>query len=96
MADIRIEIVYATPADQDVRQLDVPAGTTLGEAVRLSRIAESHPAVDFDGLKKGVWYQVRTEDTVLQAGDRVEIYRPLIMEAKEARRKRAMKSREEK
>jgi putative ubiquitin-RnfH superfamily antitoxin RatB of RatAB toxin-antitoxin module len=84
-----VEVVYAEPSEQVVVVLRVAPGTTAREAVLrsglLSRFPEIH--VDRDGL--GV-FGVRVEgEHVLRHGDRVEIYRPLVVDPKEARRRRA-------
>ena len=71
--------------------LDVKPGTTLIEAVRLSGIKEQFPEIDLDGGKFGIFSKISKADTVLREKDRVEIYRPLIADPKESRRKRAQK-----
>lgn len=89
MADepIRVEVAYATPERQQLIELEVPAGTTAGEAVRLSGLHEAHPDLDTGNI--GVFGEHVAPDYPLQAGDRVEIYRPLVADPKEVRRKLA-------
>lgn len=87
--NINIEVVYALPHEQTLLKLAVPAGTTLGEGVRLSRIQEKHPEIDLDKGKFGIFGKLSKTDTVLREHDRIEIYRPLIADPKEVRRKRA-------
>lgn len=90
MADeIHIEVVYARPEQQILLALAVPAGTTAIEAVRRSGILEHLPAIDLEAEKIGVFGRVVSPDHRLSAGDRVEIYRPLIADPKESRRRRA-------
>ena len=86
---IRVEVAYATPERQLVLPLDVPPGCTLAEAIERSAIREEFPGlvVDFDAV--GIFGRKAPAGQVLRAGDRVEIYRPLIADPKEARRKRA-------
>jgi putative ubiquitin-RnfH superfamily antitoxin RatB of RatAB toxin-antitoxin module len=91
MADpdtIRIEMVYAAPDRQQLLELELPAGTTVAEALRRSGM---------EGLlgQSGVGVFGRPVETnhVLQDGERVEIYRPLVVDPKEARRRRAAASR---
>ena len=86
---IRVEVAYATPERQLVLPLDVPRGCTVGEAIERSAIREEFPglAVNFDAV--GIFGRKAPAGQVLQPGDRVEIYRPLIADPREARRKRA-------
>src|SRR5690606_27056208 len=71
--------------------LTVPAGTTAGEAVRRAGMQERFPELDVAKAKIGVFGRLCSSDRVLAAGDRVEIYRPLLADPKEVRRKRAAK-----
>lgn len=86
---IKIEVVYALPAEQFLLKLDVPKGTTIAEAIRLSGIQDKYPEVDLEKGKFGIFGKLSKTDTVLREKDRVEIYRPLIADPKEVRRKRA-------
>jgi putative ubiquitin-RnfH superfamily antitoxin RatB of RatAB toxin-antitoxin module len=88
---IHIEVVYGTSADQSLIELKVPSGTTLIEAIRLSGITRQYPEIDLKNSVKGIFSKVADDDRVLQEHDRVEIYRPLKVDPKEARRERAMK-----
>lgn len=88
MAELTIEVAFATPDKQQIVSISLPQGSTVADAVLASGLSEKFPDVDLAGLKKGVWNQVRPDDYVLQDGDRVEIYRPLIVDAKTARRNR--------
>ena len=85
--EIRIEVVYALAERQDVAQLVLPAGSTLAEAVARSGLRERYP--ETAGLPAGIFGTARPADTVLTAGDRVELYRPLQADPKQARRLRA-------
>ncbi len=90
---LSVEVAYAPDPDRQVEiPLEVPAGTTLEEAVRLSGILEEFPDIDLGGRNKtGIYGKLAKLDTALQDRDRVEIYRPLIADPKAARRKRAEK-----
>jgi putative ubiquitin-RnfH superfamily antitoxin RatB of RatAB toxin-antitoxin module len=88
---IHIEVAYGTTVDQSLIELNVPFGTTLIEAVRLSGIAQQYPEIDLGNSVKGIFSKIVDDDRVLQEHDRVEIYRSLEVDPKEARRQRAMK-----
>jgi uncharacterized protein len=104
MADfdlITVEVAYALPHKQKILALLVTPGTTALQAVELSGIVKHFPEIDMANLKLGIFGQSlggkgqnAAESHVLHAGDRVEIYRPLISDPKEARRKRAEKAAE--
>jgi len=87
--NINIEVVYALPDRQTLLKLVVPDGTTVEEAVLASRIIEKHPEIDIDGNKMGIFGKLTKKDAVLRELDRVEIYRPLLADPKEVRRRRA-------
>ena len=84
-----VEVVYATPQQQTVIPLQVPAGTRLGQAIALSGIGQLHPEINLNTQAVGVFGELATPDRVLRNGERVEIYRPLLADAKQARRRRA-------
>jgi putative ubiquitin-RnfH superfamily antitoxin RatB of RatAB toxin-antitoxin module len=67
----------------------VPAQTTIAEAVRLSGLREKFPEIDLEKGKFGLYGKLSKADVVLREKDRVEIYRPLIADPKEVRKKRA-------
>lgn len=96
MTTIRIEVAFALPDRQCVLPLEVAAGTTLYRAVLQSGIAAQFPGViDLDAMAMGVFGKLEKnpQARVLADGDRVEIYRPLTVDPKEARRARAAKKR---
>lgn len=93
---ITVEVAFARPDKQVLKQLSVPQGTTAMEAVKQSGILSDFPEIDAGSDKMGVFSQVLgtkglDEPAVykLQSMDRVEIYRPLIADPKEVRRRRA-------
>lgn len=86
---MRIEVTWLTPLVQECVQIEVPEGTTVREAVLRSGIMERHAGVRLDAGWVGVFARLVPLDTRLQEGDRVELYRPLEVDAKTARRQRA-------
>ena len=86
---INVEVAYATPEKQMIRAVNVDAGTTIGAAIVQSGIMMDFPDLDLEEAKVGLFGKVAAMTTVLSEGDRVEIYRPLIADPKEVRRKRA-------
>ena len=94
-ATIRVEVVHATPERQVLLALDVPLGCTVLEAIERSTVREAFPGLVVDPGAVGIFGRKAPPDRVLRAGDRVEIYRPLLADPKEARRKRAEHERED-
>lgn len=102
MADfdlIRVEVAYALPHKQKIIALLVEPGTTALAAAQRSKITDHFPELDIATAKMGIFGQSlgtkgmdSAEKHILHPGDRVEIYRPLASDPKEARRKRAEKS----
>ena len=91
--NISVEVAYALPEKQRIVKLDVPQGTTALEAVTLSKLDEVFDElVVGPDLKIGVWGKAASADRVLAAGERVEIYRPLLVDPKEVRKARAAKA----
>lgn len=86
---INVEVAYALPEKQVIRAVNVDAGTTIGAAIVQSGIMMDFPDLELEEAKVGVFGKVAAMTTVLSDGDRVEIYRPLIADPKEVRRKRA-------
>lgn len=89
MAMIGVEVAYATPARQLVIAVQLPAGSTLEEAIDRSGIRAEFPDMVIDPAALGIFGRKAPPGQVLREGDRVEIYRPLIADPKEARRRRA-------
>lgn len=89
---IRVEVAYALPAEQVILHLEVPEGTSLGDAIRRSGILDRFPDIDLESSKVGVFGKLAKLDSVLRERDRVEIYRSLIADPKEVRRRRAAKT----
>lgn len=89
-----VEVAYATPERQLLLEVRVPQGCTAQHAIELSGIRDEFPGMVVDPSAVGVFSRKISLDHVLRAGDRVEIYRPLIADPKEARRQRAQKKKE--
>ncbi|WP_423747813.1 RnfH family protein [Halopseudomonas nanhaiensis] len=88
---IAVEVAYALPQKQKIISLVVPEGTSVLEAVRLSRIWEHFPEIDIDASAMGIFGKAvpKPGERTINAGERVEIYRPLIADPKEVRKQRA-------
>ena len=86
---IDIEVAYATPRRQAVIRLRLPPGSTLRQAVERSGLLAEFPEISLESCKLGVFGRLRKAEDPLEAGDRVEIYRPLIADPKQTRRQRA-------
>ena len=81
-----VEVCYASDAVQFLRALQVPAGTTIEQALVLSGVAV--PDLDLAAMQTGIYGKKKPRDTLLRPHDRVELYRPLIADPKNARRRR--------
>jgi putative ubiquitin-RnfH superfamily antitoxin RatB of RatAB toxin-antitoxin module len=90
---IEVEVAYARPDEQVILALQVPDGSTVEDAIRRSGVLERFPEIDLATNKVGVFGKVGKLDQELSPGDRVEIYRPLIADPKEARKQRAAEGR---
>lgn len=88
---IEITVAYATPERQVELSVTLEAHCNLSLAIKKSGILEQFPEIPFPDIEVGVFGNRLPLDAGLNDGDRVEIYRPLIIEPKEARRRRAIK-----
>ena len=88
---LKVEVVYARPAEQVLMELQVTEGTTVGQAIALSGIQERFPDLRVSRGFVGIFGRPVELDALLRDGDRVEIYRPLLANPKQARRERAKK-----
>jgi putative ubiquitin-RnfH superfamily antitoxin RatB of RatAB toxin-antitoxin module len=86
---IKVEVLYALAHEQTLLTVEVPQGTTLGDAIKLSGILEKYPEIDLATNKLGIFGKLNKADVILRERDRVEIYRPLIADPKEVRKQRA-------
>jgi putative ubiquitin-RnfH superfamily antitoxin RatB of RatAB toxin-antitoxin module len=90
---IAIEVACAEAGRQTVVALEVPAGSTAGEALVMSGIFGRHPGIDARDCGVGIFGQEVPRDRVLRAGDRVEVLRPLAEDPRERRRRLAREGR---
>jgi putative ubiquitin-RnfH superfamily antitoxin RatB of RatAB toxin-antitoxin module len=83
---MRVEVVFALADRQELLAVELPAGSTVGAAIERSGLAKRFPEFDLDALQAGIWGKPRARSHVVREGDRVEIYRPLERDPREARR----------
>ena len=89
MNQINIEIAYALPERYYLKSFQVDEGITVQTAITQSGILSQFPAIDLSTNKIGIFSRPIKLTDVLKDGDRIEIYRPLLADPKEIRRKRA-------
>jgi len=92
---ITIEVVYGVPHKQKILTLSVDAGTSVEQAIVDSGIAALFPEIDLSINKVGIWNRAVKLTEVLDDLDRIEIYRPLIADPKDVRKRRAEKAKQE-
>lgn len=90
---LKVEVAYARPDKQEIVPVTVPEGATAREAVKLSGIVAVFPEIDPDAIDMGIFGKVIKDPAAhqLRHGDRVELYRPLKIDPKQARLNRAKK-----
>jgi putative ubiquitin-RnfH superfamily antitoxin RatB of RatAB toxin-antitoxin module len=86
---MKVWVCYARPHDSWQCQVDLPSGATAGAAVAASGFALAFPDVDPWGAGVGVFGRLVQQAQILHDGDRVEIYRSLVFDPMESRRRRA-------
>lgn len=86
---VQVEVVFGRQDDQALLSVEGDKGMTVREAVERSGILKRFPEIDLDVNKVGIFGKISSLDQPLNAGDRVEIYRPLIADPKAQRKKRA-------
>lgn len=84
-----VEVVYALPQEQTILTLNVPENSTVLAAIEQSGILQQYPSIDLTCHAVGIFSQIVPLDTIIHSGDRVEIYRALLVEPMQARRDRA-------
>ena len=92
-APLRIEIVYAEPQRAIVKTLHLPAGASVADALQLAALDPEFAGVDLANSALGIFGKLTQGNQLLRQGDRIEIYRPLAADPKEARRARAQQAR---
>ncbi|MCC6071027.1 RnfH family protein [Massilia sp. GCM10020059] len=94
MADlVNVQLCYAAPLREYFRELAVAPGTTIEQAIIQSGVLQAIPGIDLVVQPVGIFGKKRPLDTVLRERDRIEIYRPLIADPKDSRRRRSEKRR---
>ncbi|MFV1993401.1 MAG: RnfH family protein [Acidiferrobacterales bacterium] len=91
---INIEIVYAGETSQKLVQLEIDPGTSIAQAIKDSGLLKTYPEIDIKDCQVGIFSKKASIDTILQDQDRVEIYRPLKISPKDARKLRASLARD--
>lgn len=87
-ATVRVQVCYSPgPRQVDCSPLELPMGSTLADALAASGVLQRH-GLSLDGLSVGIWGKLRPQDTAVREHDRVEIWRGLKVDPKEARRQR--------
>ncbi len=84
-----VSVCYALPDTSFLVQFDVAPGTTIAQAIAASGVLSRFPEIDLGRNKLGLFGKLKSADTVLRDGDRIEIYRPLQADPMESRRRRA-------
>jgi len=90
-AALDVVVSYATPQQEFIRPMRVAPGTTIGQAIEGSGVLASFPEINLVTQPVGIYGKKKTLETVLRAQDRIEIYRGLVADPKDSRRRRAAK-----
>ncbi len=93
---LQVEVVYALAGNAHMVPLRVAAGTTIRQAIEQSGIRQRCPEIDLEKNMVGIFSKVQQLDDRLNDGDRIEIYRSLLVDPKQARRHRAEKQKAQK
>ncbi len=86
---IDVEVAYALPSEQSLLLVKVPEGTEIKEVIIKSKILQEHPELELDKLDVGIFGKIAKTNQKVRNRDRIEIYRPLIADPKEVRKRRA-------
>lgn len=86
---MQVEVVFALAEKQELSVVEVSDGSTVFEVIEKSRLSRQFPDVSFSELQAGVWGKPVDRDHIVREGDRVELYRPLDMDPRDARRLKA-------
>ncbi len=92
---LSIEVCYAQPGEETLLAIELPEGATVRQALEASGILGRFPQINLAQQKVGVFGKLKPLDAVLADHDRVEIYRPLMVDPKAARQRRVEKTRKE-
>lgn len=86
---IQVEVVYGRADEQALLTVGVIDGAVVKDVIVASKVMEHFPEIDLEKVKVGLFGKLTKMDQVVRAGDRIEIYRPLIADPKEVRKRRA-------
>jgi putative ubiquitin-RnfH superfamily antitoxin RatB of RatAB toxin-antitoxin module len=89
LPDVAVTVVYCAPGCEDVSEVTLRAGATVADAIAAAGVLARRPEIAAAAPDVGVWGRARALSDVVEDGDRVEVYRPLTIDPKEARRIRA-------
>ena len=90
-AELQVYLCYATAEREIIHPLKVAAGTTIRQAIVQSGVLKEIPGIDLETNPVGIYAKKKPLDTVLRERGRIEIYRPLLADPKDSRRRRALK-----
>lgn len=88
MGLIKVEVAYARPSEQRILTVEIEENATIEKVIQQSGILTLFPEIDLRVVHVGIWSKKKKLTDRVQAGDRIEIYRPLIIDPKEARKNR--------
>ncbi len=88
---INVEIAYAKPEKQMLISISVAENCSVSEAILQSGILQAFPEIDLNSANVGIFSTLCSLEKIVENGDRIEIYRPLQTDPKDARRQRALK-----
>ncbi len=87
---IFVEVAFALPSKQVLLKVEVSEGACVTDVIQASGISDEFPEFSLLEMQPGIWGREVDSDTVVRDGDRVEIYRPLLLDPREARRRLAL------
>lgn len=90
---VRVQVCFAEPDSVFLQALELNPGSTVEQAIRASELLRQKPSLDLRSARAGVYGKLRELDSMVRDGDRIEVYRPLLADPKDARRRRVVKQR---
>jgi putative ubiquitin-RnfH superfamily antitoxin RatB of RatAB toxin-antitoxin module len=90
---IWVEVIYALPETQWQYRLQVLSGDTVANVINASGLLQRYPSLQLEQLKIGIWGKLVTLEQHVEAEDRIEIYRPLLIDPKQARKNKVSQER---
>lgn len=88
--ELLVEVVFVAPEAQSLLEVRLPAEATVADAIAASGLQEQFPDYSIREMPTGIWGRLVSPEHQLRAGDRVEVYRDLVIDPMEARRVRAL------